>query len=218
MHMTYERIAAPTIRQQVYDRLKEKICSAAISPGNIITLRELAREFGVSMMPVREALWQLQSEKIILIESNRNMHVNKLCGEEMKEIISLRLILESKALDRVCKSNPPDMLLEMKSILDVMRQHIKKREIPEYLVENRKFHFSIYSRANSPISLQIIESLWARTAPYFSIVLKERKELSLSMENHMGIYRSLVEINSAAAKEFLKRDLKGASKALEFFI
>jgi DNA-binding GntR family transcriptional regulator len=68
--MFIEKVSTKTIRQQIYDQLKTKIISAEISPGQVMTLQGLAKEFGVSVMPVREALWQLESEGVIVIESN----------------------------------------------------------------------------------------------------------------------------------------------------
>jgi DNA-binding GntR family transcriptional regulator len=58
-------IESKTLRQKVYELLKEKILTAEILPGQKISLRNLAVMLGVSLMPVREALWQLESEKVV---------------------------------------------------------------------------------------------------------------------------------------------------------
>ena len=60
-------IASTTIRARVYEQLKNKIISAEIRPGEVVTIHRLADGFGVSLMPVREALWQLESERAIVI-------------------------------------------------------------------------------------------------------------------------------------------------------
>ena len=98
--MGIEKISVKTMRQEVYDQLRDKIISAEILPGESISLRELAAKFGVSLMPVREALWQLESERIIVIESNKRIHVNTLTAKEMDEALRLRVLLESMAAER----------------------------------------------------------------------------------------------------------------------
>jgi DNA-binding GntR family transcriptional regulator len=95
--MAFEKIAVKTIRQEVYEQLRDKIISAEILPGESISLRDLAGKFGVSLMPVREALWQLESERIIVIESNKRIHVNSLTAKEMEEALRLRVMLETLA-------------------------------------------------------------------------------------------------------------------------
>jgi DNA-binding GntR family transcriptional regulator len=57
---------------------------------------------GVSLMPVREALWQLESEKVIIIQSNRHMRVNNLTTQEMKEAYRIRHTLETMAAKMAC--------------------------------------------------------------------------------------------------------------------
>src|SRR5512147_70249 len=119
--MTFEKIAVKTIRQEVYEQLRDKIISAEILPGESISLRDLASKFGVSLMPVREALWQLESEKIIVIESNKRIRVNTLTAKEMEEALRLRLLLESTAAERACVLRPESALPKMRKQLEALQ-------------------------------------------------------------------------------------------------
>ena len=112
-----EKISVKTLRQEVYDQLRDKIISAEILPGESISLRDLAAKFGVSLMPVREALWQLESEKIIVIESNKRIHVNTLTAKEMEEALRLRVLLESMAAERACDLRPDEEIPKLKQLL-----------------------------------------------------------------------------------------------------
>ena len=96
-YMHIEKITTKTLRQQIYDQLRKKIIAAEILPGQVVTIQGLAKQFEVSVMPVREALWQLESEGVVVIESNKSIHVNALRRNEMEEILDLRLILEAIA-------------------------------------------------------------------------------------------------------------------------
>ena len=93
--MKLTKIPTATLREHVYDQLRRKIISAEILPGEVVTLQGLADQLGVSLMPIREALWQLQTEQVIVIESNKRIHVNTLTPREMEEILRIRLVLES---------------------------------------------------------------------------------------------------------------------------
>jgi len=141
--MAIEKISVKTLRQEVYDQLRDKIISAEILPGQTISLRELAQKFGVSLMPVREALWQLESERIIVIESNKRIRVNTLTAKEMEEALRLRLMLESTAAERACDLRPEEAVPKVKSLLETMETSVDRPKI--FMRRNTQFHFFIYS-------------------------------------------------------------------------
>ncbi len=155
--MRIEKISTRTIRQQVYDQLKKKIISEEILPGQLMTLHGFAEEFGVSLMPVREALWQLESEKVIVIQSNKSICVNTLGRKDMEEALEIRMVLEPWVAERSCERIPNSGLSKIKHILDNMEASLDKPKRCIFL--NSQFHLTIYSYADSTMLLQIIDSL-----------------------------------------------------------
>ncbi len=210
--MKIEKILTKTIRQLVYDQLRKKIVSAEILPGQIMTLQGLAKEFGVSIMPIREALWQLESEKVIVIESNKSICVNALKRKEMQEALEMRLLLESWAAERACERMADGDLSKIKQILDSMEASFDKPK--RYIYLNSQFHFAIYSCADSPMLLGVIDSLWARVGPYLNTVWAKAGDRSFTKKCHRGIYEALVEKDKVKLKEYLCDDLRQAANVI----
>jgi DNA-binding GntR family transcriptional regulator len=209
--MKLERILTKTLRAQIYDQLKQKIISAEILPGELMTLHGLANQFGVSLMPVREALWQLESEQVIVIESNRSIRVNKLTPREMEEILRIRLVLESMAAEASCKLRPDSAIVKIKRFLDAMESNIANPK--KYMIANSQFHLGIYGYAESPIMLKVIDWIWARIGPYFVISSKEENN-HLAMRWHRGMFEALVKKDKRGMKECLRGDLEGAARLI----
>jgi len=207
--MAIEKISTKTIRQQVYDQLKKKIISAEISPGQIMTLQGLAKEFGVSLMPVREALWQLESEKVIVIQSNKRIFVNSMKQKDMEEAIEIRMVLESWVVERSWNRIGESDLAKIKHILESMEASIDKPK--RYITLNRQFHSTLCSFAVSPMLVQIIDSLWARIGPYLYIAGEKTGDQSYPMKCHRHIYEALVERDKVKLKKWLREDLKWAA-------
>lgn len=69
--MVIERLSPKTIRQQVYDHLRRMIISAEILPGQVMTIQGLTDDFGVSVMPAREAIRDRKSLKILNLLSEQ---------------------------------------------------------------------------------------------------------------------------------------------------
>lgn len=208
--MKTEKVSTKTFRQRIYEKLRQKIISAEILPGGTITMRELARIFGVSLMPVREALWQLESEKVIVIKSNRNIRVNSLTPEEMLDSLNIRVFLECMAAERACEKRPDSVLPKVKHYLEALRKNVKNRK--QYLLSNSQFHFAIYSCCNSPIFMQQIQSLWARIGPYLSIYFAEGGDIAAAMKLHEGMYAALCRRDKKRIAELVRKDLEATGK------
>lgn len=200
--MALEKIEKKTLRRRVYEVLKEQMMTAEILPGEKISLRTLADKLGVSLSPVREALLQLESERIVVIESNKSIHVNNLTPDEMEEVLELRITLETLAAQSACDSRPDSLLPEIAEMLTKMRDSMDEPIV--YLKLNHKFHFAIYRQANLPILFDIISNLWMRIGPYIFLHARVRKDVSLAMKHHQAIYDALAA-----------RDKSGISKAIE---
>jgi DNA-binding GntR family transcriptional regulator len=210
--MGIEKISVKTLRQGVYEQLRDKIISAEILPGETISLRELAQKFGVSLMPVREALWQLESERIIVIESNKRIRVNTLTAKEMEEALRLRLLLESTAAERACDLRPGDAVAKLKQLLGSMRASVDRPRI--FNRRNTQFHFSIYSCADSPLLLEIIERIWARVGPYVYTYAIVPQDNSKVLRHHEKMVQGLEEKNKRKVTDALREDLESAARII----
>jgi len=207
--MAIEKISVKTLRQEVYDQLRDKIISAEILPGETVSLRGLAQKFGVSLMPVREALWQLESERIIVIESNKRIRVNTLTAKEMEEALRLRLLLESTAVERACELRPDAAIPKIKGLLEAMEASLDRPKI--YMRRNTQFHFSIYSYADSPLLLEMLNRLWARVFPYAFLHAILNQDKRKAMESHWKIFQGFAERDKRKIKDALREDLERAA-------
>jgi len=205
--MKIEQISSVTLREKVYAQLKQKIISAEILPGEVMTLQGLADGFGVSLMPVREALRQLQSERVIVIESNKRIYVNALTAREVEEILRVRLVLETMAAKAACRLRSEDAVARTKRDLEAMEANLAHP--PEYMRANSQFHFGIYGEAGSAVLLQLIDSLWARVGPYFVISSNEDQNHQ-AMRLHRGMWTAFAAKDAARMTVCLQGDLRRA--------
>jgi DNA-binding GntR family transcriptional regulator len=205
--MRFTKLSTQTLRQQVYDQLREKIISAGVLPGETLSLRGLAEEFGVSLMPVREALWQLESERIVVIEANRRVRVNTLTEPEMRDLYQVRLFLESMAAERSCASRP-DSALPAAQVLLAQTARYLKRSPRRYIQANFAFHRTIYRYCGSEVFLRLIDLLWARVGPYFYYAqLQEDVDLSASQRYHEAMYEAWVSRDADRMIAAIRSDL-----------
>lgn len=211
--MVIKKIENKTLRQRVYEVLKEKMITAEILPGEKISLRSLAEKLGVSLSPVREALLQLESERIVVIESNKSIHVNNLTQDEMDEIVKLRIMLEALSAEKACDSLPDSLLPELEGMLRKMYDSVDKPSV--YLKHNQNFHFTIYRQANSPILFDLISNLWMRIGPYIFLCAQVKQDVLLAMKHHQAIYDALASRDKPRVSKAIEDDLRAAALVMK---
>lgn len=209
--MPIERIENKTLRQKVYEEFSESIINGEMLPGQTFSLRELAEKMGVSIMPVREALWQLESEKVIIIENNKKMFINTLNRNELNDLFEVRLFLETELMERACDKEDNILISYLDEIYKEMERTFN--DTRTYLKLNKEFHFSIYKAADSPVYLDIVKNLWLREAPYF-IKQNENSNYDIKVKQHLKILQALKQGKKKELREALRKDMESALQAI----
>jgi DNA-binding GntR family transcriptional regulator len=211
--MSIEKIVTVTLRQKVYEQLRTNILNAELLPGERISLRGLAEKFGVSLLPVREAVWQLESEKILVVVSNKSIQVNHLTRADFGEILEMRLLLESEAIAVACKKRPAGAMRKVERTLEAMRLSASVNQ-KVYIQKNDEFHRTIYSYADSPLLMELIRRLLARVNPYLYIHAVKDRNLAPAVSCHQEMFAGFSEGDSERAIAALHQDLNGAASVI----
>ena len=208
--MGIEKITTVTLRQKVYDQLRTMILGAELLPGQVISLRGLAEQFGVSLLPVREAVWQLESENILVVESNKRIQVNHLTQSQFQEVLNLRLLLESEAVKKACQIRPRRAVVKVEKILNSMKKTVGVNH-KAYIKKNDEFHQSIYASANSPLLMELIQRLLARVNPYIYMHAIENRDLTSAISCHQEMFEGYASGDGERTSIALHQDLTDAS-------
>ena len=110
----------PTLRAHVVKMLSAGILSGKYKPGDRLNESQIARELNISRIPVREALSQLQEQGLVQNRERRGMFVTNIGAEEVLQISSLRLILETEAMRLAKARMTPAILAQLESLIDQM--------------------------------------------------------------------------------------------------
>ena len=101
---------------RIAERLRQQISSGERVPGTPLRQEALAKELGVSGMPVRDALQQLLAEGLVTLHPHRGMYISSLTAEECAELFDLRTTLESDALRRAMSKHTEASLRKLRFI------------------------------------------------------------------------------------------------------
>lgn len=160
-----------TLPMQVLNKLMDWIMDGKLKMGEKLNTEELARQLGVSRMPIREALKSL--EKMGLAESIPYVGVKlvSLEQEDVLQIYLMRQLLEPLAAGEACKKITEEQIHELEEIHKEYIPIVEADEIDakKLYLQNRKFHFAIYSISEMDRVCAMIESLWD-TLSFFKLI------------------------------------------------
>jgi DNA-binding GntR family transcriptional regulator len=153
----------PTDSQRVADHLREQILSGAIAPGERIRQEDIAEFFGLSRLPVREALRMLAAEGLTELHANKGARVPKLNMREVEVVYRMRESLEPLALSESLGGLDA---ADVARLREIQRDIESNNDIQRFLDLDRSFHLSSYSACSiEPLSSMVVR-LWNTTQPY----------------------------------------------------
>ena len=216
-----------TLLMQVLNKLMDWIMDGKLKMGEKLNTEELARQLGVSRMPIREALKSL--EKMGLAESIPYVGVKlvSLEQEDVLQIYLMRQLLEPLAAGEACKKITEEQIHELEEIHKEYIPIVEADEIDakKLYLQNRKFHFAIYSISEMDRVCAMIESLWD-TLSFFKLiygrdVIKNTNGAKNMIAEHQGYIDALKDRDAERLKKSLYDTLgvriDGISKETDYY-
>ncbi|MFQ6392547.1 GntR family transcriptional regulator [Nocardia sp. KC 131] len=189
-----------TTQQAVTDALRQEIVTGARPPGSPIVQEALAERFGMSRIPIREALKTLEAEEHVTYAPHAGYRVTKLSIEELEEVFRIREILEEElirdALPRVTEAT----VAEMREAMANMDAAVADSDLVAVGITNRKFHNAVFEWSKLARTKRIVNQLWD-TADAYRPLYTDLMDLSAVTAEH----EQFIEAVSARDVEHLVR-------------
>jgi DNA-binding GntR family transcriptional regulator len=209
-------IELPSIPDVIYRELRRDIAHGVYKPGPL-RVRAIAERFGVSATPVREALRRLEAEGLVSLR-NRQIMINSLSLEEMREIYTIRGELESFALHEAVPNlkGDADALDRLERLIADMDRFEHSPE--HWRAANGEFHWVLYRAAEMPRLEEIINRLWVAVEPYLRLYVTKAGSFRRAQGQHRKILehvrRGKAEAAAAVMRDHLAETKEQLSRGL----
>lgn len=207
------KLTRETLQDRVYRQVSEMILDGGIAPGQLVTIQALAEAFGVSAMPVREALRRLTAENALTVVSGRSIGIPKLSHAKLSDLRAVRIEVECVAAAWAAERISEEQVIELKRHLRKLESANAVGDVKSYLRANHAFHFAIYRAAGSETLLGIIENLWLQISPYFNL-LHGSGNYAAANQQHLAMVEALQLRDGAAVRNAVRQDIEAAYRVL----
>ncbi|MGW0993749.1 GntR family transcriptional regulator [Streptomyces sp. NPDC002520] len=185
------------VRERVLATLRQDIIAGRLLPGDRLVERELAERFGVSRVPVREAIRALVAEGFILFESARRTVVRRLTPADVKELFELREALEVYAAGLAAARATPEALAELRELLNEAATATKAGEAEAITDINTRFHTRILAMAGNGLLTSVMEPVDGR----LRWLTRQNEEWPQLLTEHRDLYDAIASGDPDRARD-----------------
>jgi DNA-binding GntR family transcriptional regulator len=198
-----------TVEDMTQSFIREAIIQGIFRPGQRLNLDTIAGSLGVSRMPVRASLRQLENEGLVRIHPYRGATVSVLRPDEIAEIYELRILLESYLLKLAIEGMDDELVDRLEGIVVDLEN---AEELSDRLDRRYQLYEQLYLRANRPRALAQVNNLRGAVGRY---LLLQRVD---EQHSHEELIRHLRNRDAKAATAWLVKHLRKVSDRLQAIV
>lgn len=208
-------IKRQTLTSAVTESLRQRILSGEFADGQQLRQEALSNAYGVSRVPVREALRQLEAEGLIQIIDHKGALVTTLSFDDIRELLNIRALLESDLLRSSIPCQSHDDLQLAEQTLQEFELALKNHDVRHWGELNARFHMALYRSAKRPNTQALIEQLHNKTDRYTRMQILFTQTMAQAHSEHTRLLALCRAGRADEAADFIRFHILSAENALE---
>jgi DNA-binding GntR family transcriptional regulator len=203
------------LKHRAYAALKSRIASGVLSPGALLSERQLAQSLKMSKTPVHAALERLEAEGLVTVSAQQGFVVRSITPEEIVDHFELRAALETYVVARLAGKLTAAQARQMKRNLADHRRALRQGDIAEHIRIDSEFHILLcecYGNKEITRAMCQIRVKLHRVMYHISTRFPER--MSGALTEHEAIASSLVSGDGQAASEMMSTHLRNGLRSV----
>ncbi len=199
-----------SLTEKVYQNLRSDILSGTFRDQEELRETALAKVYGVSRTPVREAIRQLALEGLVDTIPNRGAYVHNIHGKDVKDVYAIRSLLEGLAARWAVENITDEQIEAMEEVL-YMSEYYRKKELWEQVYKcDNKFHDLMYAASGSHLLEHMLRTFHEYVQQVRKSALQDEKRAKSSFEEHAAILDAIKKGQADAAADLAKQHIDNA--------
>ncbi len=189
--------AATSLVDRAHADLQLRIASGELAEGERLVIDRLAREYGTSLIPIREALVRLSAERFVTFERNKGYRVaRKPDSLEMKQLFQARLIMEIGAVESGLEKISPEIIARLQAINDALKAISPAMEpemVRQFIRLNQEFHITLVALSDNPFIIdsynrlgyheRVIRTQYGTGVPNSEQIIEEHNGIIVALQS-----------------------------------
>lgn len=192
---------ALTIRDQVYQILKEDICNGVYAPGQRLQEQELTARLNVSRSPVREALRLLAGDGLVLEVPNKGVFVKEFTAKDIQDVCDVRIMMETFAILRAASSLTDGTRARLVELIRDLDDAYAQRDLNDYIALDAQLHDLFVALSGNNILMDSYQKVHNIIQQFRIYSLMDSQRFNESCDEHRQVVRNILagDLERAAA-------------------
>lgn len=203
-----------TVRETVYEALKERIIEGELHPGQRLIERDVATELDVSRVPVREALSRLEAERLVVVVPRRGVLVSPFTPDDVNDFFDVRESLEVLAARLAAERASAEDLVRLREVLADADRATWESDARGIALANAAFHTAVVALSGNVLLRELMRPLEARLRWLFRLTVS-RDPGEQCAEHHELFEAIAAHDQDAAAAHALRHVAGGRAHSVE---
>ncbi len=213
-----DRLKPRALYEDVAELIRQRIFSRELAPGSWIDELKIAKDYGISRTPLREALKVLATEGLVTMKVRRGAYVTEVSEQDLKEVYHLLSLLESDAVGEVAHRATEAQMDELKTLHLQLEATVKpaatgSTDRSRFFELNERFHQTLLRVANNRWRDQMVTDLRKVMKLNRHNSLLKQGRVDDSLLEHRAIMQALASRDAAAATACMKAHFQNGLEA-----
>jgi DNA-binding GntR family transcriptional regulator len=203
-----------TVAPGIQHRLRHDIIAGELPFGSRLRIDELASRYGVSHMPVREALRELHGEGLVVIERNRGARVRPIHLGFVEDLFDVRSAIETMLARRACERRTKSHMAELTAAEDELESLVAAQDFAAVPRANRRFHSVINEAAGNPGALSLVDRHWLLVAALWQRYGLDTERFHGVIDDHRHMIKAIDRGDASSASMIMGAHIEKAKHGL----
>lgn len=187
------------LRDVVFKTLRQGILTGELKPGERLMEIHLADRLGVSRTPIREAIRMLELEGLVTMIPRRGAEVSRISKQDIRDVLEVRLVLDSLATKLACKRITEEQKEELKRAADEFVAATESGDVTQIAQADVRFHDVILAASHNKRLIQMVNNLAERIYRYRLEYIKDAGNHARLIEEHTKIMNCVIKGDEGSA-------------------
>jgi DNA-binding GntR family transcriptional regulator len=192
--------------------LRRALLSGEIKPGERIRVAELGKAFGVSHIPIREAVRRLEAEGLVITLPQRAAVAAGVDLDDLAGLYDLRRIVECAVIRRSLESMADEQVATVRRALEALEAVAQDHDSPRFWELHGEFHWALLEPGASAWIQRVLEQLWLASQRYVRLFVA--RTIADAMEDHRLLLACCERRDGIGAADLLRRHLDRTERAV----
>jgi DNA-binding GntR family transcriptional regulator len=189
-----------------YNILKEKIITTEMPPGSLIQESQLMEELNLGRTPIREALQQLEADRLVVVVPRRGTFVADIQITDLQQIYEVRLALEGLCARLAAERATDEQIAALDTCCEQMAQP-DSRDPRELILVDRMFHRQLARASGNRLLINEVELFYNLSLRLWHLALNRIGPGLLDTDRHMAILQAIKDRDACRAEELMQEHI-----------